>query len=164
MKLSQKSFKTHKKGMTFVEVMTAVVIIGIIVSIAIPNFIASSRKRAREASVKTNMRTFQVMLETYRVDNQVYPDAVSDLDIEANKKNYNKEVVNPYTKQKGPVNVWGIDYMDPTDPGFAAQSSLYEGKVGFQKVNTTKYYINGYGEAGTLITVDGKAYLVTNGG
>lgn len=159
-------FKVLKKqsGMSLMELMMVVVVLGIISAIAATTIISPSKKRAMDASVKSNVRTLQVMLETYKVDNSEYPDALSDLEIDANKKNYNKRANNPYSKQAGSVSVWAIDFLDPSDPSFASQKKLYEGRVAYQLVNPTKYYIMCYGEDGMLINTDNKIYLVTNGG
>jgi type II secretory pathway pseudopilin PulG len=54
--------------------MIVVVIIGILASIAIPNFIAP-QNRAKESQVKTNMHTLQVAMEDFCVQSDgVYPD------------------------------------------------------------------------------------------
>ncbi|MFN8671610.1 MAG: type II secretion system protein [Candidatus Sericytochromatia bacterium] len=154
----------NKNGMTFIEVMTAVVIIAILVGIAIPNLIAPAKKRSIDASIKTNMRTFQVMLETYRVDNLVYPDSVSELEAQANAKSYNKKVRNPVTNNEGSVTYWAVDFLDPSDSSFDSQKASYQGRVGYQKINNTKYYINGYSEGGMPILENNTIYLITNGG
>lgn len=167
MKLKLKVLKLSSKkqsGMTVIELMMVIVVMGIIIAIAATNFVAPARKRALEGSVKANVRTLQIMLETYRVDNETYPYSLSELEIESNKKKYNKSASNPYTKQTGPVNVWAIDFLDPSDSSFASQKKLYEGKVAYQLVNTTKYYIMGYGQDGMLINTDNKIYVITNGG
>lgn len=158
--------KKNSKGMTALELMTVVVIIGVLVSIVGVNFIKTSTKRANEASVQSNMRTLQIMLETYKVDWQAYPIDLNMLSVESNEKKYNKVIANPFTKLKGPIdsnNVWAIDFIDPTSGTFLANPKLYEGKIGYQYISPSKFYLVGYGDGGFPIEKSGTIYLVTNG-
>ena len=157
--------KKRKNGFTAIEIMTVIVLLGIIVSVTLLNFISSSKRKGYDSSLMENMRLVQTMLETYKIDWKSYPDNVSQLGNAATKKKYNKPLVNPFTRVSGTIESGNtvVDFVDPTSGTFLANPTVYEGKVGYQLIDISKYYLIGYGEKGIPIEKNGKAYLVTNG-
>ncbi|MEB3298620.1 MAG: type II secretion system protein [Candidatus Sericytochromatia bacterium] len=60
-------------GFTLIELLVVVVIIGILASVAVPNFMGAQDK-AKNAGVQANAHSVQMALEQYSVDNAgVYP-------------------------------------------------------------------------------------------
>lgn len=63
----------NKKGFTLIELLVVIVIIGILVAIALPNFI-KIKDKAKEAEVKQNLHSIQLSVERYATDqNGNYP-------------------------------------------------------------------------------------------
>lgn len=68
-----------RRGFTLIELMIVVVIIGLLASMAIPNFL-SMQDRAREAKVRHHAHTLQLAAEDFSVrNNGIYSDAGADL-------------------------------------------------------------------------------------
>jgi prepilin-type N-terminal cleavage/methylation domain-containing protein len=61
----------NKKGFTLIELLIVVVIIGILAAIAIPKF-ATTKDKAKLASVKTDVRNYLTAQEAYFSDNATY--------------------------------------------------------------------------------------------
>lgn len=144
-------------GFTVLEGLTVVLIITILVLIAMPNFI-NNKERATEAQIIGNIRTLRIMLETYKVDNKIYPEDLQSLGKEASKKGYNKILKNPYTNASGPVESgkWAINYVEPPAPA--------PGFVGYLPADgNNSYYLFGYDKNGQFIKREGKVYTITNG-
>ncbi len=65
-------------GFTLLELLIVIVIIGILALLIIPN-ITSAPKKARDTKRKTDITTVRKGLEEYFVNNNVYPNALTEL-------------------------------------------------------------------------------------
>lgn len=141
-----KSLKKQQGGFTLIELMVVIVIIGILVAIALPNFIGA-QDRAKVASVKANMHTFQTALETYAVDwGGQYPTNSANAKTQATTDGYWKEFVNPVDKS----------VVSLTD------STATSGAVGYNFINATRYYLYGSDKTGALIKDKGQPFVLGN--
>ncbi len=71
--------KKKQHGFTLIELMVVIIVIGILVAIAVPNFVQAA-ERSRMASLKSNAHTLQTTIEMYYVDNQVYPNNANEIE------------------------------------------------------------------------------------
>ena len=75
-----------RKGFTLIELLIVVVIIGILAAIAIPKF-ASTKDKAKLASVKTDVRNIMGAMEAAASDNGGYRELVEDTDYSLSEGN-----------------------------------------------------------------------------
>lgn len=88
--------KKNKNGFTLIELMVVIIIIGLLVAIAMPNF-AAVQKRAKFASVKSNAKILQTIAEAYNIDNGFYPNKISQIESSSGYKIFK----NPFTGDLG---------------------------------------------------------------
>ena len=63
---------SKRRGFTLVEMMVVVALIGILVSIAIPNFIQSQQAAARNACI-SNLVQLNSAIDMFQIDNGAWP-------------------------------------------------------------------------------------------
>jgi type IV pilus assembly protein PilA len=131
------------KGFTLIELMVVVAMVGVLVAIAIPNFIGL-QDRAREGSLKANMHTFQMAAEDYGVQHggvySVDANAVVGL-----VPGGDPHFFNSFQKS------WGIGVAWEDRTSFSTAASLIPGITSYADSSSgLTYNIKGYGKAGAL--------------
>jgi prepilin-type N-terminal cleavage/methylation domain-containing protein len=116
-------------GFTLIELMVVIVIIGILVSIALPNFIAA-QTRAKRASVKANAKTLQTTVETYNIDFNSYPNSISSITTSLSYK----EFKNPFTGLNGIADTTGKGAWRTNNDGAVGQTNLSD----YSDINLSK--------------------------
>ena len=134
---------SSKSGFTLIELMIVVVIIGLLASVAIPNFI-SMMGRAKEASVKTNMHVMQTAAEDFAaVSSGRYPDSGADLADDGlrlmDHVPFSSYPPNPFTAAPSVVQF-------DTDP-----TAGNSGEIAFNPATPDSYTIKGNGAGGALL-------------
>ena len=70
--------RTQSAGFTLLELMVVMLIIGILATLAIPRYTAAV-KSAREAVLKEDLHVMRTAIDSYTMDKQKAPQALSDL-------------------------------------------------------------------------------------
>lgn len=108
----KKLFELGNKGMTLIEIMVVVTILGIIAAIVTVN-VAGQLDKARVKTAKTQMKAIEQALETYRLDNGSYPTTEQGLNALVGEGNADGKRMQPGGYLKGgrvPKDPWGAEY------------------------------------------------------
>lgn len=108
--------KRAEAGFTLIELMVVMLIIGILMAIAVPNYISAVRA-ANESVLKEDLHVMRNAIDSYTMDKQKAPQSLQDL-VDAG---YLRKIpIDPMTRS---TETWAVDQsdelhsIDQTDPG-----------------------------------------------
>ena len=143
---SRTAHRDSSSGFTLIELLLVVVILGILIALAIPNYF-SMTNRAKESSVKGNAHSAQLATEDYAIRN---------------------DGIHPTPAQLSDPSLWPGGVGLPRNPftGTAmtiAAPGFSQGNLGFQVIGE-EYAIEGYGyDAASGPLGNGVLVILTNG-
>ena len=70
--------KSRESGFTLIELMVVMLIIGVLMAIAVPNYV-SAIKSAKEAVLKEDLHVIRNAIDSYTMDKQKAPQSLQDL-------------------------------------------------------------------------------------
>lgn len=127
----RKSYELTDRGMTMVEVLVVMLIIGILSSIAVPIF-GRVREQAIDKKVMTDMRNIALAIGLYKIEHSTVPDAADATELVVILKNFQGKSA-PLSE----IDAWGHQYDYLGDAGADAYTLKSFGRDGVPGVPAT---------------------------
>lgn len=142
--------KRNEEGLTLIELMVVVVILGIISAVAIPS-ISSAINSAKVSTTESDLATLQQSLQRYYIDHNNYP---ATLGLIADQTN-SSGVISTGTGSFGPY----VDIAFPENDAWSHSISYVP--VNFNSVTGTGYILLSVGNSSATVPTTGSTFSWT---
>ena len=112
----QRNNSVRESGLTLVELMVVMLIIGVLAAIAIPSFV-SSIKNAKEAVLKEDLHVLRNAIDSYTMDKAKAPQSLDDLVQTGYLKTIPKDPMTHSSETWVTSTDDTLESIDQTDPG-----------------------------------------------
>jgi len=110
MKTRKPNRKRRQAGVTLIEMLVVVTIIGLFVALVAPNMFKSADK-SRITAARSQMQNFMTALGTYKLDTGIFPTTEQGLAALRVKPSESNQWNGPYLQIEVPKDPWGHDYL-----------------------------------------------------
>lgn len=103
----------HRSGFTLIELLVVIVILGMLAALVAPN-VFQHVGASKEAAARSQIEMLAAALDTYRLDNDVYPtneQGLAALRREPLSEPRPREWRGPYLRKDVPLDPWGHPYV-----------------------------------------------------
>ena len=108
--------RASQAGFTLLELMIVMIIIGILAAVAVPAYLQSVKK-AKEAVLREDLQVLRKAIDSYTVDKQKAPQALTDLVESGYLKSMAKDPLTNRTDTWVPVQEDTLNSLDQTQSG-----------------------------------------------